>query len=234
LIQSSGSEAPDIIAKINLTLKRSYMPMKIDFLAAGAVIALLTMTAAALPAMAQQVSSQDPKAVKPGTYKVEPRHTQVSFSISHFGFTDFSGFFSGASGTLQLDSSAASASELEVSIPVSSVLTTVPVLDDQLKNDQWFDVAKYPNATFTSTNVTPIGKDSATITGNLTLHGVTKPITLKAHLIGSGTNPLDKSFNVGFEAVGTIKRSDFGIKQFLPLLGDDVTLKIAGAFVHQQ
>ena len=181
-----------------------------------------------------QVSSRDPKTVKAGTYKVDPHHTQVIFSISHLGFTNFSGFFSGASGTLQLDPSNLSASKLEVSIPVSSVLTTVAVLDNQLKNDQWLDVAKYPNATFTSTNVTPIGKDSATITGDLTLHGVTKPITLKAHLIGSGTNPLDKSFNVGFEAVGTIKRSDFAIKQYLPLLGDDITLKIAGAFVLQQ
>jgi polyisoprenoid-binding protein YceI len=192
------------------------------------------MTAAAPPAIAQQVTSPDPKTVKAGTYKVEPYQTQVSFSISHFGFTDFSGLFSGAAGTLQLDPSAASASKLEVSIPVSSILTTVPVLDDQLKEDQWFDVAKYPKATFTSTKVTPTGKDSATIAGNLTLHGVTKPVTLKAHLIGSGTNPLDKSFNVGFEAVGAIKRSDFGIKQYLPLLGDDVTLKIAGAFVLQQ
>ena len=120
-----------------------------------------------------------------------------------------------------------------MSIPVSSILTTVPLLDDQLKNDQWFDVAKYPNATFTSTKVTPTGNDSATITGDLTLHGVTKPITLKARLIGSGANPLDKSFNVGFEAVGTIKRSDFGIKQYVPLVGDDVALKIAGAFVLQ-
>ena len=171
--------------------------------------------------------------MKAGDYKVEPRHTQVSFSISHFGITDFSGFFSGASGTLRLDSSAASASELEVSIPVSSILTTVPLLDDQLKKDQWFDVAKFPNATFTSTKVAPTGNDSATITGDLTLHGVTKPITLKARLIGSGANPLDKSFNVGFEAVGTIKRSDFGIKQYVPLVGDDVALKIAGAFVLQ-
>jgi polyisoprenoid-binding protein YceI len=208
--------------------------MKIDFLVAGAVTALLAMTAAAPPAIAQQVSSRDPKTVKEGTYKVEPYHTQVSFSISHFGFTDFSGFFSGASGTLQLDPSAASASKLEVSIPVSSILTTVPVLDDQLKKDQWFDAAKYPNATFTSTKVTPTGKDSATITGNLTLHGVTKPVTLKAHLIGSGTSPLDESFTVGFEAVGTVKRGDFGIKQYLPLVGDDVTLEIAGAFVLQQ
>lgn len=157
--------------------------MKIDFLVAGAVTALLAMTAAAPPAIAQQVTSPDPKTVKAGTYKVEPYHTQVSFSISHFGFTDFSGLFSGAAGTLQLDPSAASASKLEVSIPVSSILTTVPVLDDQLKEDQWFDVAKYPKATFTSTKVTPTGKDSATIAGNLTLHGVTKPVTLKAHQV---------------------------------------------------
>ena len=210
------------------------MPTKIDFLVASAVTALLAMTAAASPATAQQVSSRDPSSVKAGTYKVDPYHTQVSFSISHFGFTDYSGFFSGASCTLQLDPSAASESKLEVSIPTSSIVTTVPVLDDQLKKDQWFDVAKYPNATFTSTKVTSIGKDGATIAGNLTLHGVTKPVTLKAHLVGSGTNPLDKSFNVGFEAVGTIKRGDFGIKQYLPLVGDNVTLKIAGAFVLDQ
>jgi polyisoprenoid-binding protein YceI len=210
------------------------MSMKIDFLVVGAMTALLAITASATPAIAQQVSSRDPKAVKAGTYKVEPYHTQVSFSISHFGFTDFSGFFSGASGTLQLDPSTASASKLQVSIPVSLILTTAPVLDDLLKTDQWFDVAKYPNATFTSTKVIPTGQDSATITGNLTLHGVTKPVTLKARLIGSGTDPLDKAFNVGFEAVGTIKRGDFGIKQYLPLVGDDVTLKIAGAFVLQQ
>lgn len=210
------------------------MPMKIDLPTTVAVAALLAMTTTTFPAAAQQISSPDPKAVKAGTYQIEPYHTQVSFSLSHFGFTNFSGFLSGASGTLKLDPTAVSASKLDVSIPVSSILTTAQPLDDQLKQGQWFDVAKYPNATFTSTKVTPAGKDSATITGNLTLHGVTKPVTLKTHLVGSGTDPLSKSFNVGFEAVGTIKRGDFGIKQYLPLVGDDVTLKIAGAFVLQQ
>jgi polyisoprenoid-binding protein YceI len=180
----------------------------------------------------QQVSSRDPKTVKAGAYKVEPHHTQVIFSISHLGFTDFSGFFSGASGTLQLDPSNLSASKLAISILVSSVLTTFPALDDQLK--EVFDVEKYPNATFTSTTVTPIGGDKATIAGNLTLHGVTKPVTFNAHLVGSGTDPRDQSFIVGFEAVGTITRSDFGIMQFLPLVGDDVTLRIAGAFVLER
>jgi polyisoprenoid-binding protein YceI len=209
------------------------MSMKINFVVAGAMTALLAMTASAPSAIAQQVSSHDPNAVTAGTYKVEPYHTQVTFSISHFGFTDFSGFFSGAAGTLQIDPATAAASRLEVSIPVGSVLTTTPALDDMLKSDQWFDAAKYPNATFVSTKVTPT-PDSATISGKFTLHGVTKQVTLKARLVGSGTNPMDKTFNVGFEAVGKIRRSDFGIKQCLPLVGDEVTLKIAGAFGLQQ
>ena len=202
-----------------------------SYIIAGTVAALLS-AAAPLHAIAQ-VASQDPKSVKAGSYKVEPYHTQIGFSISHFGFTNFSGFFSGASGTLQLDPAKLGATKLDVSIPVTSILTTVSVLDDQLKGDQWFDTAKFANATFTSTSVTSTGAGAATIAGNFTLHGVTKPITLKAHLVGSGVDPLDKTFTVGFEATGTIKRSDFGLKQFLPLLGDEVHLTIAGNFKLQ-
>jgi polyisoprenoid-binding protein YceI len=208
--------------------------MKTRFLVAGAFITLLAGGLVSTNAMAQQGPSKDPKAVKAGTYKVEPYHTQVGFSISHFGFSDFSGLFSGASGTLELDPSELTVSKLDVSIPVQSVLTTVPPLNDELKGTKWFDAAKFPNATFSSTKVTATGQDSAIIVGDLTLHGVTKPVTLKTRLIGSGTNPLDKSFTVGFEATGTIKRGDFGVKQYLPLVGDDVRLRIAGAFVLQQ
>lgn len=206
--------------------------MKNRFLAIGAAAAIAI--AAFVPqAMAQQAVSKDAKTVKPGTYKVEPYHTQVTFSISHFGFTDFSGFFSGASGTLTLDTAKLGVSKLDVSVPVQSVLTTVSVLDTELKGEQWLDASKYPNATFVSTKITKTGDNTATIAGNLTLHGVTKPVTLKARLIGAGTNPLDKSVTIGFEATGTIKRGDFGIKQYLPLLADDVNLKIAAAFVRQ-
>jgi polyisoprenoid-binding protein YceI len=206
--------------------------MKLRILAASA--AILVSGATALQAVAQSVSTNDPKAVKAGTYKVDAYHTQIVFSISHFGFTDFYGFFSGASGTLVLNPAQPSESKLDVSIPAQSLLTAVPVLDTQLKGDQWFDAAKFPNATFTSTKVTPSGSEDAVIVGDLTLHGVTKPVTLKAHLVGSGTNPIDKSFTAGFEATGKIRRSDFGIKQYLPLVGDEVSLRIAGAFELQQ
>jgi polyisoprenoid-binding protein YceI len=206
--------------------------MRTQSLAGGLFSALIVFASADL-ALAQQVSSPDPASVKAGTYKVEPYHTQAEFSVSHFGFTNFFGVFSGASGTLILDPAKPAASKLDVTIPVRSVQTTVSVLDDMLKGDQWFDSAKFPSATFTSTKVVRSGRDSAVIAGNLTLHGVTKPVTLKAHFIGAGVNPLDKTFTAGFEATGTIKRSDFGVSTYLPLVGDDVRLTIAGAFVLQ-
>jgi polyisoprenoid-binding protein YceI len=168
--------------------------------------------------------------VKAGTYKVESNHTQVGFSLSHFGFTNYSGLFSGATGTLRLNPSSPSANQLDVVIPVQSIMTTVPALTDVLKSDKWFDVSKFPQATFKSTNVTIGANDVLTIVGNFTLHGVTKPVTLRAHLMGVGVNPLDKAYTVGFEAQGSIKRSEFGVSLYAPALGDVVELSIAGAF----
>ncbi|MBV0890075.1 YceI family protein [Komagataeibacter oboediens] len=194
----------------------------------------MTVFGAVSYASAQQVSSPDPSAVKAGTYRVEPYHTQVGFTLLHMGFSNFSGFFTGASGSLKIDPAHLAASSLDVTIPVQSVDTTVPKLDGELKSAQWFDVDRFPNATFKSTRIVQTSANTADITGNLSLHGVTRPITLKARLVGSGTNPLDKMFTVGFEATGTIVRSQFGVKQYVPLVGDDVTLTIAGAFELQQ
>jgi polyisoprenoid-binding protein YceI len=169
---------------------------------------------------------------KPGSYKVESYHTQVGFSISHFGFTNYSGLFSGATGSLQLDPAKLGTSKLDISIPVDSVTTTVSKLTDELKGDKWFDTAKFPKAAFVSTQVVPTA-EGATVTGNLTLHGVTKPVVLHVRFIGAGVNPIDKAYTVGFEATGTIKRSDFGVTTYLPAVGDEVQLSIAGAFEQQ-
>src|SRR6201999_1527927 len=118
---------------------------------AGTILSAFLGFAATNAALAQQVASPDPANVKPGTYKVEPYHTQANFSVSHFGFTNFSGVFSGASGSLVLDPAKPTDAKLDVTIPVQSVQTTVAVLDGMLKGDQWFDAAKFPDATFTST-----------------------------------------------------------------------------------
>jgi len=116
---------------------------------------------------------------------------------------------------------------------VQSIETTVPQLTEELKGAQWFDTAKFPSATFNSTKIIGGDNGDATITGNLTLHGVTKPIVLHAHFVGAGVNPIDKAYTVGFEATTTIKRSEFGVTTYVPAVGDDVRLTIAGAFVLQ-
>ena len=201
--------------------------MKTFILALGVAIG-----AAPVPVLAQG-ATHVPSTVQAGNYAVEPTHTQVGFTLLHLGFSYYSGVFSGVSGTLQLDPAHPDAARLDVTIPIGSVATTSAKLDGELKGPAWFDAAAYPTATFISTRVTPTGLGHADIAGTLTLHGVSRPEVLKARFVGAGVNPLDKHYTVGFEATGAIQRSDFGVKTYVPLVGDDVQLTIAGAFERQ-
>ena len=195
--------------------------------------AALLLAGASLPALAQQAATHTPSEVQAGTYAVDSNHTQVGFSLSHMGFSNFDGRLEGATGSLTLGEGDRSSSKISITIPAKSFSTPVKKLDEELVSADWFDAAKFPTITFTSTKVTPTGADSATITGDLTLHGVTKPVTLTAHFIGAGANPLSKKYTVGFDATGTVKRSDFGVTKYVPLIGDEVTLDLHGAFEKQ-
>ena len=197
-------------------------------------LTILTLAAlACAPASAQTVATANPAQVEAGTYAIDPQHTQVLFSVSHMGFTTYYGRFSDASGTLDLSTETPDASSLEVKVPTGTVSTTSDKLNEELKGDQWFDAQKYPEITFKSVKVTRTGPDTAQVTGNLTMHGVTKPVTLAVRFVGAGTNPLDKKYTVGFRATGTIRRSDFGVKTYVPLIGDEVELTLSGAFERQ-
>ena len=180
----------------------------------------------ATPAFAQKASTQ----VQAGTYAVDPNHTQVVWRVSHMGFSNYTGSFSDVSGTLDIQPTDPAAAKLSIKIPVDSVMTTSAKLTGELKSDQWLDAGKYPDMTFVSTKVAPVGKNRAKVTGNLTLHGVTKPVVLDVTLVGAGVNPLDKKQTVGFDATGTLKRSEFDVKTYVPLIGDELHLTIAGAF----
>jgi polyisoprenoid-binding protein YceI len=188
---------------------------------------LLACAAFSTAAFAQSANFETMRA---GSYRPDPYHTQVVFSLLHLGFTNFYGIFSAASGTLQLNPGQLADSKLDLSIATQSLTTTVPVLTHELQGDQWFDVAKFPTATFVSRKIVRTGSASAQVTGDLTLHGVTKSEVFAMHLVGAGINPLSKVYTVGFEASGTIRRGDFGMKTDLPAVGDEVTLRIAGAF----
>jgi polyisoprenoid-binding protein YceI len=189
--------------------------------------------AAALAAAASvhaQAFSDNPAAVQPGAYTLETSHARVLFALSHLGFSTWYGDFTGAKGTLKLDPKTAAASQLEVTIPAASVLTTNTTLDDELKSPAWLDVAQYPTITFRSTKVTSTGPRTAQVAGDLTFHGVTKPVVLDAKFSGGGADPLSKAYTVGFEVSGKIKRSDFGVKNYVPMIGDEVTLIISAPF----
>lgn len=192
-------------------------------------LAVLTLAAAAIAQPAPAVS-RDPRSVPAGNYSVEPTHTRIQFTVSHMGFTDWYGDFTGASGSLRLDPAHLAASKVEISIPVASVSTTNATLDGELKSADWFDAARFPAIRFVSTRVVRAGPDRATIGGTLTLHGVTRPVTLAASFNGAGINPLSKAYTIGFNGVTTIRRSDFGVTKYVPLVGDSVTVRISAAF----
>jgi polyisoprenoid-binding protein YceI len=195
--------------------------------------ALALLLAAIVTTGASAQAMHDPSRVLAGTYAVDPDHTQVIFGVSHLGITTFYGQLTKASGTLDLSPASPAASRLDVTLPTASVFTSSAKLDGELRGAEWFDAARYPQVRFQSTSVTPTGPDTADIAGNLTLHGVTRPVTLKARFVGAGRNPADGSYDVGFSATGSVMRSAFGVTKYVPLVGDEVDLTISGAFARR-
>lgn len=159
------------------------------------------------------------------TYTLDSSHTAVTWHVSHFGFSTPSGKFMSATGEVTLDEANPAASSLKVSIDVTQMNSGVPKLDEHLKTPDFFDVAKYPTATFVSKKVEVTGKDTAKVTGDFTLRGVTKPLTLDVKLNKIGENMM-KLKTAGFTASTTIKRSDFGMTTYVPNLGDDIKIDI--------
>lgn len=179
-----------------------------------------TLIAAALFA-----GSLTPAFAAPETYALEATHTEVVFSWTHFGFSKPTAKFMNAVGTLVLDEAAPANSSVEVSFAIDGLNTGVAALDEHLKKPDFFDAAKYPTATFKSTKVDVTGKDTANVTGNLTIHGVTKPVTLAVKLNKIGAN-MKGVKTAGFSATGRIKRSDFGMGAYVPAVSDEIDLVI--------
>lgn len=173
-----------------------------------------------------QDMTQDSAKVQSGTYEIEPTHTKVIFAINHLGYSTYYGAFPKAEGTLVLNAADPTKSVLNVTVDVSAISTDLPALNEHLLAPDFFDAAKFPKATFKSTKVEPTGKNKAKVTGDLTLKGVTKPVVLDVTFNQAGPNMLNKIYSVGFDAVGTLKRSDFGVSAYVPAVGDEVTLRI--------
>ncbi len=195
--------------------------------------ATLLLAATGLSGSAFAQASKDVTAVQAGTFAVDPDHTQVFWAVSHLGFSEYQGRFDKVTGSLVLDPKTPANDKLDVTIPVDGINTPSTKLNGELASEQWFDAKQFPTITFKSTKVVATGKDAAKVTGDLTMHGVTKPVTLDVKFLGAGPNPMFKVYTLGFLATGEIKRTDFGVKQYAPYIGDETRLTLNGAFLKQ-
>ena len=200
------------------------------YLLALPLVAAVPIIAYAAHHAAPAAPAVDVSKISGGNYVVENHHTQVLWSVSHFGFNDYFGLFGQMTGTLSLDKADPSKSKVMINIPINEIATSRGDLSKHMMSPDFFDVAKYPTATFVSTSVEPMPGNKAKITGNLTMLGVTKPVVLDAQLSGGGGNPMSKKETIGFHAKTTIDRTQWGMTKFAPNIGASVKLKISAAF----
>lgn len=163
-----------------------------------------------------------PTAVFADLYTLDPTHTYPNFSISHLGFSTMHGRFDRTMGKLEMDQEKG-VGYVEIVIDVASINTGMKKRDDHLRSPDFFNAMEFPEITFKSTKVMFEGK-GAIVTGDLTIMGVTKSVSLDVKSINCGVHPFNKKDVCGFDATAKIKRSDFGLKYGLPAIGDEVNL----------
>ncbi len=203
------------------------MPFSNSLLAAGALLAAF----AAAPASAQQIG------VPAGTYAADPGHTNVLWTVSHFGVSNYIGRFNTVAATLTLDPADPTKSQLTATIDPASVDTSYQGdkdFDAEIASPMFLDAGQFGEIKFVSTKIETTGADTGTVTGDLTFHGVTKPVTLDVKMNAAlNPHPMSQKPTVGFSATGTVKRSEFGVAALAGPIGDDVKLTIETEFVPQ-
>lgn len=179
----------------------------------GAAIASVLAVSAAASAAAE-------------TYTFDPAHTEIRISWSHFGLSRMSARALTFDGTLNLDKAAPEKSTIDVKIDANGLWTHSDKLNEHLKSKDFFDTAAFPSMTFATTKVERTGDKTAKLTGDLTIHGITKPATFDVTLNFDGAHPISKKPTAGFSAKGTIKRSEFGVGKYAPAVSDDIAIEI--------
>ena len=165
-------------------------------------------------------------------WKNDPMHSKLGFTVTHLMVSDVDGIFKDFTCTIVASKPDFSDAKFQLTVNTASVNTDVDYRDNDLKSANYFDVAKFPTMTFSSTAITPVSANHYKLSGDLTLHGVTKPVTMDLWYRGTITNPMSKKDDAGFKLTGVIKRSDFG---FAPqagsaMLSDEVTIAANGEF----
>lgn len=178
---------------------------------------LVAATALAFAAVSAQAAD---------TYKFDPGHTQVQFQYNHLGYSNIVGSFTKVEGAVELDTTDLTKSSVNVTVSIDSVATGVAKLDEHLKAADFFDAAKFANATFKSTKVEKSGDKGLKVSGDLTIHGITKPVAFDVTINAIGEHPMQKKPAAGFDATAVVKRSDFGMTKYVPNVSDEVKIRV--------
>lgn len=170
--------------------------------------------------------------VAAGDYKMDTQHGYVTFTYSHFGLSNPQISFKTVDANITLDPANPTASTVNVTIAADSIDSDVEVFNGHLNSDDWFNTAEYPEITFVSTSLTQDedNHDAGTLTGDLTIKGITKPVTLDVTLLAAMEHPLSKKDTLGIQATGSVLRSDFDLGAYAPGVSDEVTITISGEF----
>jgi len=184
----------------------------------GSVIAMTTLASAALPTQ----------------WQLDDAHTRVGFSVNHLGFSTTMGHFNDVKGIVNYDIKAPNKANMDFIIVTDSIDTNWDARDAHLKKDEFFNVAKYPTMTFKSTNITFKNPQQATVTGDFTLLGQTKPLTLDVTLNKIANSPMTKEPVIGFRATGVIDRAAYGMTAFASGITTEVPIQIDGELIEKK
>jgi len=166
-----------------------------------------------------------------GKYQLDEEHAALLFKIQHLGLSTFVGRFNAFDAQLNFDPNNMAEASLKAVVNIDSVDINNGRLSKTLQNETWFNSAQYPQAFFVSHTVKSVSDTRFNFTGDLTLKGVTKPVTFKATFHGGADNWITGKYTVGFSATGRIKRSDFDMDSYIPIVGDDIDLEVYAEFV---
>jgi polyisoprenoid-binding protein YceI len=164
--------------------------------------------------------------VPAGIYDVDKTHGYILFSYTHLGLSNPSVGFNDFTAVLDLDPEQAENSTVEVVIEAASVDSRVPVFDEHLNSADWLDTAAHPEISFRSTGIEKRAENRYTVSGDLTVKGITKPVTLEATINAAKMHPMRNIPAVGISATGTVLRSDYGLDKYAPAVTDELTLTI--------
>ncbi len=181
---------------------------------------LLTFAVPALFAMTLNAAAD------PAAYTFDPAHTEVRFCWNHLGISRQCAHFLKYEGELLYDEATPEKSQLNVTFKTDSIETLVPIFNDHMKGEKLFNAAAFPEATFKSTQFEKTGEKTGKVSGDLTIHGVTKPVTLDVTLNFAGIQPMSKKPTLGIGAATSVKRADFGISAAVPFVSDEVSIEI--------